>query len=46
MPLRKTLMLALTVLVSLGLALLVLEWFYRYHIVDTYRPELRSFKRL
>src|SRR5215475_12351079 len=31
------------VLVSLGLALLVLEWFYRSQLVDTYRPELHTF---
>jgi len=31
------------VLVSLGLALLVLEWLYRSQLVDTYRPELRTF---
>src|SRR5499433_2596255 len=40
---RKTLLLALMVLVSLGLALLVLEWFYRSQLVDTYRPELHTF---
>ena len=43
MPLRKTLLLALMVLVSLGLALLVLEWLYRLQLVDTYRPELHTF---
>jgi hypothetical protein len=31
------------VLVSLGLALLVLEWLYRLQLVDTYRPELHTF---
>jgi hypothetical protein len=30
------------VLVSLGLALLVLEWLYRLQLVDTYRPELHT----
>jgi hypothetical protein len=40
--LRKTLSLALMVLVSLGLALLVLEWLYRFQLVDTYRPELHT----
>ena len=40
---RKTLLLALMVLVSLGLALLVLEWLYRLQLVDTYRPELHTF---
>ena len=43
MSLRKTLLLALMVLVSLGLALLVLEWLYRLQLVDTYRPELHTF---
>ena len=43
MPLRKTWLLALTVLVSLGLALLILEWVYRVQLVDTYRPELYTF---
>jgi hypothetical protein len=42
-PLRKTLLLALMVLVSLGLALLVLELLYRSQLVDTYKPELRTF---
>ena len=42
-PWRKTLLLALMVLVSLGLALLVLEWLYRLQLVDTYRPELHTF---
>jgi hypothetical protein len=42
-PLRKTLLLALMVLVSLGLALLILEWVYRFQLVDTYRPELYTF---
>ena len=40
---RKTLLLPLMVLVSLGLALLVLEWVYRFQLVDTYRPELQTF---
>ena len=40
---RKLLLLALMSLVSLGLALLVLEWAYRSQLVDMYRPELRSF---
>ena len=40
---RKTLLLALVVLVSLGLSLLVLEWIYRSQLVDTYRPELHAF---
>ena len=40
---RKTLLLALVVLVSLGLSLLVLEWIYRSQLVDTYRPELHTF---
>jgi len=40
---RKTLLLALLVLLSLGLALLVLEWVYRAQLVDTYRPELHTF---
>ena len=40
---RKTLLLPLMVLVSLGLALLVLEWVYRLQLVDTYRPELHTF---
>jgi len=31
------------VMVSLGLALLVLEWLYRLQLVDTYRPELHTF---
>ncbi len=39
---RKTLLLPLMVLVSLGLALLVLEWLYRLQLVDTYRPELHT----
>src|SRR5215831_21000878 len=39
---RKTLLLPLMVLVSLGLALLVLEWLYRSQLVDTYRPELHT----
>ena len=43
MPMRKTLLLALLVLLSLGLALLVLEWVYRAQLVDTYRPELHTF---
>ena len=43
MPLRKTLLLALMALVSLSLALLVLEWLYRLQLVDTYRPELHTF---
>src|SRR5215813_4186740 len=42
-PMRKTLLLPLMVLVSLGLALLVLEWVYRLQLVDTYRPELHTF---
>src|SRR5262245_14974753 len=42
-PMRKTWLLPLMVLVSLGLALLVLEWFYRLQLVDTYRPELHTF---
>jgi hypothetical protein len=37
------LLLPLMVLVSLGLALLVLEWLYRSQLVDTYRPELHTF---
>ena len=40
---RKMLLLPLMVLVSLGLALLVLEWLYRSQLVDTYRPELHTF---
>ena len=40
---RKLLLLALMSLVSLGLALLVLEWAYRSQLVDMYRPELHSF---
>jgi len=40
---RKTLLLPLMVLVSLGLALLVLEWAYRLQLMDTYRPELHTF---
>ena len=40
---RKFLLLALMSLVSLGLALLVLEWAYRSQLVDMYRPELHSF---
>src|SRR5215475_11485957 len=40
---RKMLLLPLMVLVSLGLALLVLEWLYRLQLVDTYRPELHTF---
>ena len=40
---RKMWLLPLMVLVSLGLALLVLEWLYRLQLVDTYRPELRTF---
>jgi len=43
MLMRKTLLLALLVLLSLGLALLVLEWVYRAQLVDTYRPELHTF---
>src|SRR2546426_7106164 len=43
MPMRKTLLLALVVLLSLGLALLLLEWVYRAQLVDTYRPELHTF---
>jgi len=31
------------VLVSVGLGLLVLEWVYRFQLVDTYRPELYTF---
>jgi hypothetical protein len=42
-PLRKTLLLALLVLVSLGLGLLMLEWVYRVQLVDTYKPELYTF---
>ena len=42
-PMRKTLLLPLMVMVSLGLALLVLEWLYRLQLVDTYRPELHTF---
>src|SRR5215831_19949144 len=41
--LRKALLPALMVLGSLGLALLILEWLYRFQIVDTYRPELHTF---
>jgi hypothetical protein len=40
---RKLLLLALMSLVSLGIALLVLEWAYRAQLVDMYKPELRSF---
>jgi hypothetical protein len=40
---RKLVLLALMSLVSLGLALLVLEWAYRSQLVDMYRPELRTF---
>src|SRR5215475_363791 len=40
---RKMLLLPLMVLVSLVLALLVLEWLYRLQLVDTYRPELHTF---
>ena len=40
---RKTLLLPLMVLVSLGLALLVLEWCYRAQLIDMYRPELHTF---
>ena len=40
---RKKLSLVLMVLVSLGLALLVLEWLYRSQLVDTYTPELHTF---
>src|SRR5215471_15216432 len=40
---RKMLLLPLMVLVSLGLALLVLEWLYRSQLVDTYSPELHTF---
>jgi len=40
---RKMLLLSLMVLVSLGLALLVLEWLYRLQLVDTYGPELHTF---
>jgi hypothetical protein len=40
---RKFLLLALMSLVSLGLALLVLEWAYRSQLVDMYRPELHTF---
>jgi hypothetical protein len=40
---RKTLLMALMVLVSLSLALLVLEWLYRSQLVDMYRPELHTF---
>ena len=35
---QKKLSLVLMVLVSLGLALLVLEWLYRSQLVDTIRP--------
>src|SRR5919197_547548 len=42
-PLRKMLLRALMVLVSLGLALIVLEWVYRLQLVDTYRPELHAY---
>jgi hypothetical protein len=31
------------VLISLGLALLILEWLYRLQLVDMYRPELHTF---
>jgi len=40
---RKLLLLALMSLMSLGLALLVLEWVYRSQLVDMYRPELHTF---
>lgn len=40
---RKVGLLALMSLVSLSLALLVLEWAYRSQLVDMYRPELHSF---
>jgi len=40
---RKTLWMALMVLVSLSLALLGLEWLYRSQLVDMYRPELHTF---
>ena len=40
---QKKLLLVLMVLVSLGLALLVLEWLYRSQLVDTYTPELHTF---
>jgi hypothetical protein len=40
---RKLLLLALMSLVSLSIALLVLEWAYRSQLVDMYKPELRSF---
>ncbi len=40
---RKALSLALLVALSLGLALLVLEWGYRTQLLDTYRPELHAF---
>jgi hypothetical protein len=40
---RKTLVPALMVLVSLGLALLVLELLYRSQLIDTYRLELHTF---
>src|SRR5215475_15550836 len=40
---RKMLLLPLMVVVSLGLALLVLEWLYRSQLVDTYGPELHTF---
>src|SRR5262249_55431605 len=41
-PMQKTSLLPLMVLVSLGLALLVLEWVYRSQLVDMYRPELHT----
>ena len=40
---RKLCLLTLLVLLNLCLPLLVLEWAYRTQMVDTYRPELRSF---
>ena len=40
---RKLWLLALMSLVSLSLALLVLEWAYRSQLVDMYRPELHAF---
>jgi hypothetical protein len=40
---RKTLLLVLLVSLSLGLALLLLEWVYRAQLVDTYQPELHTF---
>lgn len=42
-PMRTICWLALLVLVNLCLPLLVLEWVYRTQLVDTYRPELRTF---